>query len=424
MKDLIKKIIKWKLRLLANLYLKLKNIEIIAITGSAGKTTTKKTIAQIIPSDVIYVPKESYNTEYGLPLALFQEKTPDNPKNILAWAGVLMRMVGKLFLKAPYKRIALEYGADKPGDISYLTGFAKPHIAVITSVLPVHLEGFENVDAVALEKSKLIEYLDKNDFAILNFDDLRVHTMANRTRAKVLSIGKADVDVKYSNAKYNEHGMVFDANWKGNDYQINIPVVAPQLIPSYLSAFVVGLLLGMDPKELVKKLTHIVPERGRMNVLAGLAGSTIIDDSYNSNPESAKAALQVLYKYSGHKIAVLGSMNELGDYTKKGHEEVGEMAARIADEVLIVGKIAEEYMYPAVAKKMNNKFVQKFETSDMAGKYLVDKVKKGDVLLFKGSQNGVFMEEAIKYVLAEPKKAADVLVRQGPMWQNKKGKHE
>lgn len=421
MKKLIKKVIQWKLRLLSRIYLTTRKIEIIAITGSAGKTTTKITIGQLIPEKTVYVPKEAYNTEYGVPLALFREQAPDNPRDLIAWSGVIVRMIGKLFLPAPYDRIVLEYGADKPGDITYLTRFAHPHISVVTTILPVHLEGFGDVEAVAAEKRKIVECLNSDDFAILNFDDPLVKSMADTTKGRVLSFGRKDADIEHTSLKYNETGMAFDVTWKGNKYQVNIPVVAPQLLPSYLSAFAVGLLLGIDPKELVKRFSHIVPERGRMNVLSGINGSTIIDDSYNSNPQSAKAALEVLAKYPGHKIAVLGSMNELGDYTQKGHEEVGEIAARLADEVIVVGEIAGKYLYPVAVEKLNKKVVQKFETPLEAGEYLAGTVKEGDILLFKGSQNGVFTEEAVKFVLAEPGKAAELLVRQGPMWQNKKG---
>lgn len=421
MANLLKKLIQWKLRLLAGAYVRFKKIEIVAITGSAGKTTAKNTISQIIPNNIIFVPKDTYNTEYGVPLTLFSEKVPENPRDLLSWGGVFFRMFGKLFQKAQFQRIVLEYGADKVGDIAYLTSFAKPHIALITTVLPVHLEGFGSVDNVANEKEKLVSSLTKNDFAILNFDDPRVKKMADSTRARIVSFGKENADITYSGLKYNETGMALDVNWKGNKYQINIPVVAPQLIPSYLGAFAVGLLLGEDPKQLVRKFGHIIPERGRMNILAGLNGSVIIDDSYNSNPESAKAALNVLSKFTGHKIAVLGSMNELGDFSKAGHEEVGDIATKIADEVIVVGSIAEKYLYPVVLKKMNNNVVQKFVTSKEAGDYLKPRVKKGDILLFKGSQNGVFIEEAVKCVLADHGKADELLVRQGSMWQKKKG---
>jgi UDP-N-acetylmuramoyl-tripeptide--D-alanyl-D-alanine ligase len=422
MSDLIKKIIQGILRNLAGLYIRVKKIDIIAITGSAGKTTTKMTIGQIVPGDQVYVPEGAYNTEYGVPLALFREKVPVNPRNLFSWCAIILKMAIKLVLPAPYHAIVLEFGADKPGDISYLTGFAKPHIAVVTTVLPVHLEGFGSLEEVAKEKSQLIKALTKNDFAILNFDDDYVCEMAEHTEARVKSFGKIKADLVYDNVRLTESGMSFDIIWKKQRQRVHLPIVGPQLIPSYLSAILVGLILGNDLETLVKHLADIKPERGRMNLLSGVHGSVIIDDSYNSNPESAKAALEVLRRFKGYKIAVLGSMNELGDFTEEGHKEVGKLASIVADQVVTIGETASKYLYPTVVKKMNKKFVQKFENSHQAGEYLAGIVKDGDVILFKGSQNGVFTEEAIKYVLDRPELASELLVRQGKMWQDKKGK--
>lgn len=421
MTEIFKKIVQWKLRLLAKWYLRLNKIEIVAITGSAGKTTTKVTISQLVPTAAIYVPKEAYNTEYGVPLALFNEEVPVNPKNIFSWVLVLLRMTGKLFVPSSYKRIVLEYGADKPGDISYLVSFAHPHIAVVTTVLPVHLEGFGTVEAVASEKGQLVRALGPADFAILNFDDERVRKMADDTIARVISFGKKDADIIYRGLKYSEAGMSLDATWKGVKYALNIPVVAPQMLPSYLGAFAVGLVLGEDPRELSRRFAQLTAEKGRMNILAGKDGSIIIDDSYNSNPESAKAALSVLGGFPGHKIAVLGSMNELGDFAKEGHKQVADAASVAADELVVIGETASTYLYPVALSQMGKTHVSKFDTADLAGKYLEGTVKKGDIVLFKGSQNGVFAEEAIKYVLKDPQKAHNLLVRQGAMWQNKKG---
>jgi len=420
--EFVKSVIRWKLRLLSRLYLWLNKIEIVAVTGSAGKTTAKVTIGQILPSKSVYVPKEAYNTEYGVPLALFNLKVPTNPKNLLAWAGLILHMVAKLFVPSGYKRIVLEYGADRVGDISYLTSFAHPHIAVVTTVLPVHLAGFGTLEAVAREKGRLVECLSTKDFAILNFDNPLVQKMAKNTQATIISFGQHDADILYSDLKFSEAGMSLDITWKESKYALNIPVVAPQLLPSYLAAFAVGLVLGEDPQDLTRKFAHISPEKGRMNLLKGIKGSMIIDDSYNSNPESAKAALDVLSKFGGHKIAVLGSMNELGDFEKLGHEEVGEMAAKVADEVVVIGETAAKYLYPVALAEIGQDSIRKFVTAKQAGEYLASTVTKKDVLLFKGSQNGVFAEEAVKAILAEPGRASELLVRQGPMWQNKKGK--
>ena len=214
MSELIKKFVQQILRVLAGTYVKVKKIDIIAITGSAGKTTAKVTIGDIVPSDQVFVPEGAYNTEYGVPLAIFRESTPNNPRNLLSWLAIFIKMTAKLALPAPYKSIVLEFGADKPGDINYLTSFAKPHIAIVTTVLPVHLEGFGNLSEVAKEKSQLVRSLGKDDFAILNFDNEYVCEMAEHTVATVKSFGTVKADLLYDNLRLTEHGMSFDINWK------------------------------------------------------------------------------------------------------------------------------------------------------------------------------------------------------------------
>ena len=197
MKTTFKKIIVYIFRILTSLYLKKNKIDVIAITGSAGKTTVKTAIGQMLKSSEIYIPMEGYNTEIGLPLSVFQEKIPEEISSFRGWLVILFRMLVKLLRKkSQYSRIVLEMGADHPGDIKYLTSFAKPQIAVITSVLPVHLENFTGIKQIADEKSQILKYLTSKDLAILNFDNEYVREMATKTKSQIFWIGmnkKADL---------------------------------------------------------------------------------------------------------------------------------------------------------------------------------------------------------------------------------------
>jgi UDP-N-acetylmuramoyl-tripeptide--D-alanyl-D-alanine ligase len=171
---------------------------------------------------------------------------------------------------------------------------------------------------------------------------------------------------------------------------------------------------------MLEKLTKVYPEKGRMNLLKGINNSRIIDDSYNANPESTLAALEVLSNFKGRKIAVLGSMNELGAFEKEGHELVAKKASEIADLIIFVGENTLKYSLDVSKRKLSNDFVQYFIDSYSAGDYLKKIIKEGDTVLFKGSQNKIFMEEAAKKVLFDPAIASNVLVRQSKMWQDKK----
>jgi UDP-N-acetylmuramoyl-tripeptide--D-alanyl-D-alanine ligase len=422
MKDLLKKIIIFKLKFLAKYYLKLKRVEVIAITGSAGKTTTKVALWQFLNPEEVYVPVEGYNTEIGVPLVIFQEKVPERVGDLFAWTAIIWRSFLKFFSRAPYKKIVLEMGADHPGDIKYLTSFIKPKIAIITTVLPVHTEEFLNIENIAKEKGYLVEALKKDGIAILNSDNKYVRLMSNRTNAKIVWVGQDNTaNIRWENVTYKKTGINFDLFVRGQKYKVKTKIIAPQLLPSILSALGAALALNYEISELLPKIVDFEPEMGRMRLFEGVNGSRLIDDSYNANPESVLAALEVLNNIEGErKIAALGSMNELGELERSGHQNVGKRAAEVAELVVTVGELAEKYLAPEV-KKYKTK-VKSFEDSKQAGKFLQKELKQGDVVLFKGSQNKIFMEEALKMVLKDPEHDGAFLVRQSKMWEDKKRK--
>ncbi|MDD5693028.1 MAG: UDP-N-acetylmuramoyl-tripeptide--D-alanyl-D-alanine ligase [Patescibacteria group bacterium] len=409
-------------KILTSLYLKKNKIEVIAVTGSAGKTTTKNTIAQLLEDKITYVPMEDYNTEIGIPLSIFKEKLPGNIFSLKAWLTILWHMKLKLlFKKADYHRIVLEMGADHPGDIKYLTSFVRPKIAVVTTVLPVHTENFNTVADISTEKSQILTRLREKDVAILNYDDDYVKAMKNKTRSHIIWVGQSKkADLWVDNINLSLTGMTFDLHWKGENPLINMQLIAPQLLISLLSALAVCLYLGEDLSILVKRLENIRAQPGRMNLIPGMNGSIIIDDSYNANPSSVVAALGVLDSLPGRKIAVLGNMNELGGFEKDGHIQVGKEAAKICDIVVLIGSVAEKYIKPEVLKKINNRFVKSFETPYQAGEYLETIIQKNDIILVKGSQNKVFAEETVKIIMSDPGESSRLLVRQTEFWQNKK----
>jgi UDP-N-acetylmuramoyl-tripeptide--D-alanyl-D-alanine ligase len=422
MKDIFKKIVIFLFRLFTSLYLKKNKVEVIAITGSAGKTTVKIAIAHLLQERKTYVPVEDYNTEIGLPLVVFKEKSPDSIFSLPAWLKILSHMLTKtLFSRAEYDRIVLEMGADRPGDISYLTSFVKPHISVVTTILPVHMENFKSIKAIADEKSRILIPLTEKDLAVLNYDDKKVRQMSKATGSQIIWVGQSkQAELRASQTKLSLDGLAFNLFWKGKEYPVNLQIIAPQLLISLLSALAVCLYLGEDLEILISRLESFKPQAGRMNLLPGLNDSTIIDDSYNANPQSTLAALEVLLELEGRKIAVLGSMNELGHYEKESHLKVGRKAAGCCDLVVTVGETAKKYIATEALKKLDKKFVQSFFDPYSAGHYLQKKIKKGDIILVKGSQNKVFTEEMVKIIMKEPERADELLVRQNAFWQKKK----
>jgi UDP-N-acetylmuramoyl-tripeptide--D-alanyl-D-alanine ligase len=190
---------------------------------------------------------------------------------------------------------------------------------------------------------------------------------------------------------------------------------------SALAAWAVAKKLGMSDDAIKKGLENIQPVAGRMQWLAGVNGSTIIDDSYNASPDAVKLALEALYETDApQKIAVLGNMNELGDFSKQAHEEIGALCdPKQLELVVTIGPDANAYLAPAASAQGCK--VHGFDSPYDAGKFLKPIIKKGAVVLVKGSQNKVFAEETIKSLLADPADVAK-LVRQSPDWMKIKKK--
>ena len=421
MRSIYKKIIINMFKILTSIYLKINKVEVIAITGSAGKTTVKTAISQLLSNKLTYVPKEAYNTEIGIPLSVFKLKSPENISSPLAWFGILFKMTFRLFRKSDFKRIVIEMGADHPGDIAYLVSFAKPHIAVVTTVLPVHTENFKDIQEIASEKGQLIRSLNEGDLAILNSDDELVAGMAKKTKAKIVWVGQqGEPDLSWKNQKISLDGMSFDIVWKGEKHPVNLQIIAPQLLTSLLSAIAVCLYLGEDLEGLLRKLEEYKSEAGRMNLVKGINSSTVLDDSYNANPYSVIAALDVLSKLRGRRIAVLGNMNELGGFEEEAHKMVGKRAGEVCDLLVTVGQKAKAYIASSAAQNLDEKKIHTFLDPYQAGKFLKKEIKKDDIILVKGSQNKVFVEETVKIIMLEPQKAETVLVRQSSFWQKKK----
>lgn len=352
MKKLLLKVIWWILRAEASLILKLKKPEIIAITGSVGKTSTKEAIFHILKDKFdVYVSQGNLNTEIGAPLSVM--RYPETPSKIGYFKVILFGVFKNLFSYP--KVIILEMGADKPGDIKYLTGFIKPKVAVVTSVGPTHLEFFGSIDGVAEEKSALIKSVSSKGWAVLNQDDPRASKMAEETKAKI----------KYFSAK-----------------PINIYKEA---------AKAVGEIYGISDPE--NKLKDFKMPKGRMNIIRK-NDYTIIDDSYNSNPLAAEAALSELAKFRGRKVAILGDMLEQGENTQKSHREIGELAARICDQLMFVGEYSE-YFKEGAKNKLDSKYINKVKNSSEAAQKVLKIIKPGDVILVKGSR-GVGLEKVVE----------------------------
>lgn len=406
--------------------------KIIGITGSVGKTSTKEAVFSVL-APYFYARRnlKNYNNEIGLPLTVIGAESGGH--SVLRWFGILLRGFAIWLLPVKYPEILiLEMGADHPGDIKYLTDMVRPSIGIVTAVAPVHTEFFGTVEKVAEEKSILIKVLPKDGVAILNYDDPRVRAMREKSVCRAVAYGfEAMADVRAIESAVSFHALgvpghdMGGIHFKLSQGQNAIPVyltgvLGRQQVYSALAAASVGLALGLNPIQISEALRGYHPPAGRMNLLSGIKGTTIIDDTYNASPVSVGAALDVfkiLPKNEETKFyACLGDMLELGKDSVQMHREIGWKVAEIGADVLIAcGALAKDIAVGAREGGMGESQVFHFAKPGEAGKFLQEKIKSGDVVLIKGSQ-GIRMEKAVKEIMAEPMKAGELLVRQGPEW--------
>jgi len=416
--------------------------QIIGITGSVGKTSSKEAIFSVLSSQYnVRQNIKSYNNEIGLPLTIIGTET--GGRSAWKWLKIFYKTTKLLiFRDLNYPQIlVLEMGADKLGDIEYLVNLAKPKIGVFTSVAETHLHAFKDLKGVLKEKEKIVTVLNKEDIAIINADDENVLSLKDRIKAKVITYGFNDIsDLKagellfagleqdFCETQYQWECKTWGTNFKVTYGGSSVPVFLPhsfgkQQAYAALAAIAVGLAYKMNLVDISESLRQYRPPKGRMNLIAGLKYTLIIDDTYNSSPHAAKAALEVMKMIElpegRRKIAVLGDMLELGERSVAAHREIGFKVAEAGIEALItVGKESEETAIAAKEAGLRESQVVSFADSQKAGIFVQNLIQPGDLILVKGSQ-GTRMENIVKEIMAEPQKAKELLVRQTGEWLNK-----
>jgi len=464
----IKKIIVWILTVESRLILRKYKPFIVAVTGSVGKTSTKDAIYDVFKSPALctedhmcHVRKseKSMNSEFGLPLTIIG--APTAWRSVSGWLRNIKLGAGLIFKKQPYPDcLILELGADHPGDIMRPSKWLRPDIAVITRVskTPVHVEFFDSPEQVFEEKASLAKNVKKGGTVILFADDEKVMSIAERVKdkdVKVISFGlsenaqvKGSADkMTYDGADSQEWkvesgiggsdfrfqpstfraptGISFTLETDGASVQVTVKGILGKVYTyPLLAAAATGIARSLKLDEVVTSLNAFEAPHGRMNIIPGMNESTLIDDTYNSSPDAALAALEALkeIEYAGTKIAVLGDMMELGKYSADEHRRIGREAAGVLGAsgcLITVGPRSKITAEEAVKFGMPETSVMSFDSAQEAAAQLVSTVKKGDVTLIKGSQS-VRMERVVKALMRDPEKSADLLVRQEKEWLDKK----
>lgn len=418
----MKSILLFLVELQTRRFLKRHKPKVVAVTGSVGKTSTKLAIATVLGVRYKVLFQEgNYNVDISVPMTIFDLPMPSlsQLKNPFVWLLQLWYMERKIHLPFPFEIVVLELGTDHPGDIKHFRKYLRPDIGVVTAVTPEHMAFFKTIDAVAEEELAVTSF---SSLAIINRDDIDEAFARFVTNSNIDTYGTSGI------AEYHYLVEDFDVE-KGFTGKFVSPDFGEQAIPLKLAgehnvraavaAGTVGIKFGLSAKEIEVGLTAVRPAKGRMNILRGLLDSVIIDDTYNSSPSAAVAALQALYLLPNkQKIAILGSMNELGDFSQKAHEQVGAMCdPTLIDWVVTIGDDAEHFLAPAAAKRGCQ--VRSFSSPYEAGAFVHSVLHPNAAVLAKGSQNKVFAEEAVK-VLLHATEEEDELVRQSADWIERK----
>jgi UDP-N-acetylmuramyl pentapeptide synthase len=427
--NMLKQLIVSALTLEARLILWRHAPRVIAITGSVGKTGTKDAIHTALDdgSGMVRKNQKSLNSEFGVPLTIIgAESGWHNP---LAWLLVLVKGV-VAFVQSTYPHtLVVEVGADHPGDIARIASWLQPHAAVLTAVpdIPAHAGYYESPEDVLKEKRNLFVYAHKDAPLFVNGDDARTLSLKKDFRARTTTFGfdpGCDIRAAHYEVVYEKHkpiGIRFRLETEG----VSIPVFLTGVLGRthvypVLVACAVAHANGIDFATAAQRCSMGTPAPGRMRILEGVRGSTIIDDSYNASPGAMHAALDTLAECegSGRTIALLGDMRELGEHSERAHREVGEHAAQVASLLITVGEESTVLAESAIAAGLNPDRVTMFGygEADKAGAMVAREIRESDMLLVKGSQNNIRLERAVELVMAHPEEAKELLVRQEREW--------
>ena len=358
------------------------DVRVVGITGSVGKTTSKEVIAAVLNQRFRALKSEgNYNNEIGLPLTL-------------------------LHLTARHEQVVLEMGMYDLGEIALLAEISQPQVGVVTNVGPTHLERLGTMERIAQAKTELPRALPPANLggvAVLNADDPLVMAMAAETGARVFTYGldpSADLWADEIESEGLE-GIRFRLHHGRDAIHARLPMLGRHSVHTGLRAAAVGLIEGLDWAEIVAGLRDQSAQL-RLVAAPGPAGSTILDDTYNSSPASCIAALTVLNELAAlegvrRKIAVLGDMYELGAYEEEAHKLVGRRARDVADLLVTVGRLGRTISQEALKAGMAADSVYSVESNAQATELLltlIEPAPPGDVILVKGSR-GLTMEEIV-----------------------------
>ena len=404
---------------------------LIGVTGSVGKSTTKEAVYWVLKNRYqVRKSQSNLNNQIGLPLTIISEIEPKG--SIILWLTVLLSSLKLSFFRShKYPKIlVLEMAVDRPKDMDHLLSIVSPKIGIVSNVGITHLQYFRDKKQILKEKTKLLKQLPENGLAIFNYNDQELRAFSKKLNRPVLSYGfRAGADVRATDLKIGyspglgeglslAQGVSFRVHYKTIYLPVELPnVISKALVYPILAATALGLHLGMNLVEIAKNLKDFRTLPGRMRLLRGKRENLIIDDSYNSAPDSVKAAMEILALVkSRKKTVILGDMLELGSQEEPAHKELAKLIFPVAGKVFLVGK--RTAMTHRELRKLGfpKDKIFHFHLVTRLIKKLPRLIGKGEVILVKGSQ-GLRLEKAVEILVSRKKRK--FLTRQDKYWRRK-----
>ena len=353
--------------------------KVVGITGSVGKSTTKEMVATVLESTYrIAKTPVNHNNDIGMPMAI-------------------------LAMPEDTEVAVLEMGMNHFREMAYLSCIAQPDIAVIVNIGSMHIEFLGSMEGIRQAKLEILEGMQPDGKLLLNGDDGMLRQLPRKPEQSVTYFGEDEsaCAVSYRNVQEENGALKFDICCGNQCFPVEMALEGRHFVADAMAAVAVALELGVSSVRIQEQLSMFRNMAGRQEIYEK-NGFTIISDCYNAGPESMAAALKVLGKRSGRRIAVLGDMLELGDVTLAEHFKVGRIAAERAEVVFAYGPNAERVVSGAITGGMNPMRARCFDTHEALAAELKRVAKPGDVFLFKGSR-GMHMERIVEMFLKDEK---------------------
>ncbi|MGE4444385.1 MAG: Mur ligase family protein [Candidatus Altimarinota bacterium] len=428
---------------LAKKYIKKHNPFVIGVTGSIGKTSSRMIISELLqqtlPEKIISTSSKNFNGELGLSLSVLGISDYE-PSFLSVVKTFLKAFYTSFFGEKKYDIIFLEYGIDHIGEMDFLLSIVKPDIGIVTKIDKVHSSQFESKEVIASEKYKLLQ--STKELSFLNADDEFAkkyestlisnkifYTTSGEPQTQQVDLKGLDYTLE------TKDGGIVSSFYFESDVKNKTKIVSNLIGQENIGYITIGLYIAeiLNQKYYNQSFFSQIGEifyigftlqYSRFSIFSGIENSVLIDSSYNAAPESMKKVMENFFLlsqkiYSNYEIILcLGEMRELGEYSKDEHEKLANFVKDKSKNIFVVGESMKKYFLPIVPNAIH------FKNSKILGEFLQEKLhkdKKKYIILFKGSQNTIFMEEAVKHILLQEEDKKQIC-RQEDFWMEKKNK--